>query len=215
MAGHERQLGVTTKPGGSWVQVERAAMERWARLALDHPRAAALMMNMVAQMGRHNALVASQKTLMSLVGCSLATLKRSLEVLKEGRWIEVRQIGPTGTACAYIINDQVAWTGKREGIRYSLFSASILISDFEQPDSATMDHQEPLERLPALFKGERQLPIGPGLDPPTQPPLTGLEPDLPALPKSRRFDDMEDIKLNTIADARQNEPVVRVELDDL
>jgi hypothetical protein len=138
------------------------------------------MMNMVAQMGRHNALVASQKTLMSLVGCSLATLKRSLEVLKEGRWIEVRQIGPTGTACAYIINDQVAWTGKREGIRYSLFSASILISDFEQPDSATMDHQEPLERLPALFKGERQLPTGPGLDPPTQPPLVGLEPDLPA-----------------------------------
>ena len=177
---HDRQLGLTTKPLGSWVQVERAAMERWAKLALEHPRAASVMMTMVAQMGRHNALVVSQKTLAKITGCARATLQRALDVFKEGNWIEVRQIGPTGTACAYVINDQVAWSGKRDELRYSLFSAAVLISEEEQPDRDILNQPQQLERLPTIFKGERQLPTGPGLKPPSQPSLDGLEPDLPA-----------------------------------
>lgn len=179
MSGHERQLGLTTTPTGTWVQVERAAMERWARFNVDNPRAGSLLLTMIANMGRHNALVASQKTLAGLAGCSLATLKRSLIALRAGKWIDVKQIGPTGTAQAYVINDQVAWIGSRDGIRYSMFSANVVVSDLEQPDHG-LTEQQPLERLPTLFRGERQLPTGPGLDPPTQPPLVGLESDLPA-----------------------------------
>ena len=44
----------------------------------------------------------------------------------------------------------------------------------------TLDHHE-LRRIPVLFTGERQLPVGPGEDPPSQPTLPDLEPDLPAL----------------------------------
>src|SRR3546814_2857063 len=84
-------------------------------------------------------------------------------------WVEVRQIGPTGTTCAYIINDRVAWTGKRDGIRYSLFSAAVLIADDEQPDREELGAQPALHRLPNLFPGERQLPSGPGLPPPSEP----------------------------------------------
>lgn len=176
----QKQLGLTTAPSGTWVQVERAAMERWSKLAVSNPRAAAVMMLMTSQMGRNNALVASQATLAKMAGCGLNTLKRALAVLKEGNWIEVRQIGPTGTACAYIVNDRVAWSGARDGIRYSLFSAAVLVSDDEQPDQAELGAQPSLERIPTMAPGERQLPAGPGLEPPTQPSLNGLEPDLPA-----------------------------------
>jgi hypothetical protein len=176
----QKQFGLTTAPSGTWVQVERAAMERWSKLAVSNPRAAAVMMLMTSQMGRNNALVASQTTLAKMAGCGLNTLKRALAVLKESNWIEVRQIGPTGTACAYIVNDRVAWSGARDGIRYSLFSAAVLVSDDEQPDQAELGAQPPLERIPAMYPGERQLPTGDGLRPPTQPPLAGLEPDLPA-----------------------------------
>src|SRR3546814_5249897 len=135
---------------------------------------------LVAQMGRHNAIVASQTTLAKAAHCSLPTLKRALSILREQGWIEVRQIGPTGTACAYVINDRVAWTGKRDGIRYSLFSAAVLIADDEQPDREELGAQPALHRLPNLFPGERQLPSGPGLPPPSEPSLPGMEPDLPA-----------------------------------
>ena len=138
------------------------------------------MMVLVAQMGRHNAIVASQANLARLAKCSLATFKRAISVLKENHWIDVRQIGPTGTACAYVVNDRVAWNGKRDGIRYSLFSANVLLSDDEQPDLEKLDTQEPLELIPSMFTGERQLPTGDGLPPPSEPSLPGLEPDLPA-----------------------------------
>ncbi|WP_286840599.1 helix-turn-helix domain-containing protein [Acidiphilium sp. 34-64-41] len=139
------------------------------------------MMVLVAQMGRHNAIVVSQSNLARLARCSVRTLQRALDALRENLWIEVRQIGPNGTSCAYIVNDRIAWSGARDGIRYSLFSAAVLVSADEQQDQKELGStaMEPLEKIPAMFQGERQLPTGPGLDPPTQPPLVGLEPDLP------------------------------------
>lgn len=180
MAAKGKHLSLATAPGGTWVQVERAAMERWAKLAVSNPRAAAVMMVITSQMGRHNALVSSQATLAKLAECSLRTVQYALKALREGGWIEVRQIGPTGTACAYIVNDRVAWSGAREGIRYSLFSAAVLVSDAEQPDQAELGAQPPLERIPTMQPGERQLPTGDGLPPPSQPAFEGLETELPA-----------------------------------
>jgi hypothetical protein len=180
MVAKERHLGLTTKPSGSWVQVERAALERWAILASENPRAVSVMMVLVAQMGRHNAVVISQKNLARLAKCSRATLQRALDVLRKEYWIEARQIGQNGTVNAYIVNDRAAWIGNRDGRRYSLFSAAVLVSDDEQPDQAELEHLEPLERVPAMFTGEQQLPAGDGLPPPSQPALPGMEPDLPA-----------------------------------
>ena len=176
----QRNLGLTTAPGGTWVQTDRAAHEAWAKLIGTHPRAAALLHVLVANMGRHNALVASIPTLTRMMGCSRNTVLRAITVLKEQNWIEVRQIAGVGTANAYIINDRVAWSGKRDGIRYSMFSAAILLSDDEQPDRDELGAQPPLHRLPSILPGEQQLPSGDGLPPPSQPFLEGMEPVLPA-----------------------------------
>ena len=134
----------------------------------------------VGNLGRHNALVASLPNLQRLMGCSRNTVIRAITVLKKLNWLEVRQIGAAGTTNVYIVNDRVAWSGNRDGIRYSLFSAAVLVSDDEQPDQAELGAQPPLERIPTLLPGERQLPTGPGEPPPAQPSFEGLEPDLPA-----------------------------------
>ena len=74
----------------------------------------------------------------------------------------------------------MAWLGRRDGIRYSLFSAAVVISDDEQPDAADLDRQEPLRQIPSIGRSERQLPTGPGLPPPSEPTFPGMEVDLPA-----------------------------------
>lgn len=177
------------KPKGHWVQTEREAHEAWAALMRKSPRAAELLHLLVARVGDHNAVVVSQKTLAAIMDRNPRTIKRAVRDLVEGNWIEIRQLGDTGTVNAYVINDRVAWTGRRDGMRYSLFSAAVVVSDAEQPDEADLGAQEPLRELPSLFPGERQLPSGDGLAPPSEPAIPGLEPDLPARLKGANLSD--------------------------
>lgn len=165
---------------GNWVQTERAAHEAWSSLIAKNANAARVMHLLVSQLGEHNAVVISQKNLASLVGVTDRTVRNALKLLQAENWIEIRQIGKNGTVNAYIVNDRVAWKGKRDGIRYSLFSATIIASDDEQPDQDQLNEQNPLRKLPSLFHGEHQLPSGEGLPPPSEPSLPGMEPDLPA-----------------------------------
>lgn len=167
------------KPTGHWVQTERAAHEAWAELIQKAPKAAQLMHLLTARVGEHNAVVVSQQTLAELMKCSRRTVQRAVDVLANDNWIEVRQIGPSGTVNAHIINDRVAWNGKREGMRHSLFSATVIVSSAEQPQGFDPDNQSPLRKLPSLYPSEQQLPSGNGLPPPSQPFLDGMEPDLP------------------------------------
>lgn len=171
---------------GAWVQTERAAHEAWAALISRSPKAAQLMHILTARIGEQNAVVISHKILQKLMGVrSVTTVKSALKTLEKDRWIEVRQIGANGTVNAYVINDRVAWTKGRDGLRYSLFSAAVVLSEEEQPDQAGLDQQEPLRKVPSLFRGEAQLPSGDGLSPPSQPFFDGMEPDLPASNRER------------------------------
>ena len=167
-------------PSGRWLQTERAAHEAWAKLISEAPKAAQLMHLLVARIGENNAVVISQKNLIRLMGASRPTVQRAVKKLRDELWIEVRQIGDRGTTNAYVVNDRVAWLGRRDGIRYSLFSAAVVISDDEQPDAAELDRQEPLRQIPSIGRGEQQLPTGPGLPPPSEPTFPGMEVDLPA-----------------------------------
>ena len=181
MAGRQKQVGFATAPGGTWVQTERSAHEKISKLAVRNPRACSVLHVLIAQMGRHNALIVSLPNLAKLAGTSRSTLLRALAVLRDESWIEVRQIGSSGTTNAYIVNDRVAWSGPRDGIRYSLFSAAVLVSDDEQPDKDQLGVQPTLAQIPEMYPGERQLPSGKGLPPPSEPSLPGMEPDLPFL----------------------------------
>lgn len=166
-------------PKGQWVQTERKAHEAWAKLIRKSPLAAQIMHVLTARVDTHNAVVISQKNLARLVEGSERGVRDALKLLTTDNWLEIRQIGGRGTVNAHIINDRVAWSGKRDGIRYSLFSAAVILSDDEQPDADHLDNQEPLRRLPSAFAGEQQLPSGDGLPPVSQPFFDGLEPDLP------------------------------------
>jgi hypothetical protein len=98
--------------------------------------------------------------------------------LVEEHWVQVVRIGK-GKEAAYVVNDRVAWGQSRDQLRLSTFSATV-IADFDDQEPDALEHRD-LRRIPTLYPGERQLPSGTGLAPPSQPALDGLEPDLPAV----------------------------------
>jgi len=161
----------------TWVQTERSAHEAWGRLTVASPRAAALMHHLCAQMDRSAAVVASHAALAALTGMSASTIKRAINDLRTGNWIEVVQLGGKGGALAFIVNSRVGWAASRDKLHMAAFTARVLAVDSEQEHR----HLEapPLRKLPILMPGEHQLPSGDGEDPPSQPSIPGIEPNLP------------------------------------
>lgn len=171
-------LGTPARKPGSWVQTERKTHEAWAQLAIKKPRASALLHHLVASMGHQNAVVVSQRTLAKLLGAHERTVRRAVTDLVEGSWIQVVRIG-AGKEAAYVVNDQVAWGQSRKQMNLSRFSATV-IADRDEQTEATLT-QDSLRKIPTLYPGEKQLPSGPGEEPPSQPHLDHMEPDLPAI----------------------------------
>jgi len=161
-----------------WVQTDRKSHEAWAQLCVQNPKAGALLHILAANVGEHNAVVVSQKNLARLMKCSIDTVKRALTALIANNWVEARRIDGKGSVNAYVINDRVIWAQSRDNLRYSLFSATVIISSDDQQDQDHLENQEPLQRLPKI--GETQIPHGDGIPPPSQPFLLDMEPDLPA-----------------------------------
>ena len=171
------KLGSSAEPEiGRWVQTDRRSHEEWGKLAMTNPRAAGLLHHLVARMGTQNAVVASQKTLAEIMGCSLSTAIRAIKELKENNWIQVVQIGANASINAYVINDRVAWGQRRDLMPHtSVFSANIIASASEQP-KGEIENKTELRKIPVLFKGESQLPVGEPADPPVQNPLIANDP---------------------------------------
>lgn len=176
--GDKRTMLPAKKTRGHFVQTDRAAHESWARLGTKHPAASALLHVLAANVGEQNAVVASHKVLARLMGASPSTVKRALQTLEAGNWIEVAQIGASGTVNAYILNSRVAWTEGRDRLRYSRLQAEVLLAEDEQPAGALDSDKTALHQLPRL--GELQIPSGEGLPPVSQPSFPGMEPKLPA-----------------------------------
>jgi len=163
---------------GTWVQTERAAHEGWANLIGKKPKAAQLLHLLVANMDQRGAVVVSQKVLADMMGVHYNTVKKAINDLKDGNWVDVVRVGSErGGVNAYLVNRRVAWADKRENQRFAAFDARIIAAAAEQ-DPASLEARPPLHQLPRL--GESQIPAGPGLEPPSQKILDGLEPDLPA-----------------------------------
>lgn len=170
-------IGVQSSLGPTkWVQTERKAHEEWALLSLRKPIAGALLHKLVAAMGQQNAVVISQKTLAKLLGVHDRSISRAVVDLEAGQWIQVVKLGKGKEAC-YVVNDRVAWGQPRDQLRLSAFSATV-VADYSDQAASTLE-QTALRRIPTIYSGERQLPSGDGMGPPSQPSLGGLEPDLP------------------------------------
>ncbi len=142
----------------TWVQTERETHVAWGRLTLRNPRAAAVMHQLVALMDRENAVAISHGTLAKLVGCNERTIRRAIVDLESDRWVQVIQLGQRGTVNAYRVNDRVAWSDYRDNLRFSSFSARIVVAAEDQSEAAlSLDE---LRKVPIIHPPEQALPKG-------------------------------------------------------
>ncbi len=149
----EDRATLTAKsPRGHFVQTDRDAHAAWAKLGTKHPAASALLHVLAANVGDQNAVVASHKVLAQFMGASPSTVKRALKTLVAQNWIEIQQIGASGTVNAYVLNSRVAWTETRDRLRYARLRAEVLLAEDEQPkppeaNQTTLHH---LPRIPEM-----------------------------------------------------------------
>lgn len=173
----EKVLLTPRQSRAHFVQTQRETHEAWSRLIRKSPIAGAIMHELAARVGDRNAVVISHGALAKLVACHRNSVIKAVKLLEEGRWLQIGRIGERGTTNAYILNDTVAWTQSRDNLQFSLFSATVILDAAEQVEGG-IDRHGPLRSLPKI--GERQIPTGEGLPPPSEPALPGMEPDLPA-----------------------------------
>lgn len=169
----------TTSNRQTWVQTDRAVHEAWGRLTVSSPRAAALMHHLVAQMDQSAAVVASHAALATITGMSASTIKRAINDLKSGNWIDSIQLGGKGGALAFVINSNVAWSARRDKRHLAVFTARVIAIGDEQEQGYL--ERPALHQIPIMSSGEQQLPSGHGEEPPSQPSIDGFEPDLPSV----------------------------------
>jgi hypothetical protein len=148
-----------------FVQLSRRTMDELGRLVSRAPGAMRLLMVIGKRMGRTNALVASYETLGKLAGMSESSVKRSVKVLKDERWITTLRVG---SATAYVVNANVLWTSHAT-LKVASFAATIVTTSDENPESAAEGERLKLKHFPFVEPGERAVLAG---DPPEPPAMT-------------------------------------------
>lgn len=103
---------VSGKRGPS-VHAEQGSLGELAMLNRENPRAASLMLVLMANMDGKGAVVLSHAALAKLCNCSLSTVKRSIVCLVEGGWVQAVNDNP-GNPLAYVVNSRVARPNKRK-----------------------------------------------------------------------------------------------------
>ena len=100
----------------------KKGLQELQRLALRAPMAMGVLLYLVNNMGRSNALAVSQGAMSKKLGISVRAVAGAVATLSNHNFIEVVKVGNMNV---YRINSRVAWQGKR-GERFAAFNAEIL-----------------------------------------------------------------------------------------
>jgi Fe2+ or Zn2+ uptake regulation protein len=142
----------------TFVQMERSALAAMGELIRRSPTAARVLSLLCSMMDKANAVAISHQLLADRTGCSLATIKRSLQILLDDNWVEVWRIGKSGTVNAYVVNSRVAWADKRDNREHAIFAAQIVVDRADTPEN--QQRQTPLRKIPIIFPPEMALVTG-------------------------------------------------------
>lgn len=128
-------------PYERWVQVNKDYYKAEDWLMAKSPIAYRIFKFLINNMDIYNAVVCSYKVLQEYFDISQDTVRRSIKLLKEKKYIEVYK---SGTSNIYAVNKEIAWSSWGNNYKYGKFGANIILSESEQE-----------ERVQAQIKAEK------------------------------------------------------------
>ena len=115
-----------------FVQVSKVYIDEMNDLVRNAPSANVVLWTLIQQMNKQNSVMISQESLCVLTNLSRATVKRSVALLREQQWLDVKKLG---TANIYRVNSNLVWQDRADG-RWASFTANIVLN-FDEQDQIT------------------------------------------------------------------------------
>jgi len=112
-------------PYSNWYQFNRDHTKEMIWLATNHPKAQAILLFLLEQMDRYNAVMCSYLVFQEALSISKQTITRSIKILKESGFLHIMK---SGTSNIYVINNDLAWSSWGKNYKYCKFPANIVLS---------------------------------------------------------------------------------------
>ena len=118
-------------PYKDWAQLNKKNIVHLIKAAQENPTALSVLLFLIENMNKMNAIIASYSVIQNIMGLSKPTVARSIKYLKEKGFIAIYK---SGSSNVYVINDRLVWTNYGNKIQYCKFPAEVILSASEQLD---------------------------------------------------------------------------------
>lgn len=125
----EEEQRISEKLNADFVQLYRKNIEAIVELGKKSQLAVLIFVYLLKIIDKQNAVVISQETLCEIFQVSRMTMYRAQKELEKSSFIKIVKVG---TANAYVINSELAWTTYANKKEFAIFTAQVIASKKEQ-----------------------------------------------------------------------------------
>lgn len=144
----EQERQEQAQRNSDFVQIYRENMPELRWLMSNHNFPTALLFFIIEHMDNRNALACSYAVFEDYFSKSRMTIYRGLKVLEENGFIDVLKMG---TSNVYLVNQDLAWTDRKDMKKFAKYDGKILVSRKENKD---YQYRSQFERFKALRERE-------------------------------------------------------------
>lgn len=125
----DRKTGEIKLKSPPFYQFYKKTFPRINELLAENALSVRIFMFMVDQMASNNSLTISYKAMEEVFGKSRRTLSRSIKLLVDYKFVEIRK---SGNSNIYCINAKIVWAQSRKNIKHAKFNSTVYLTSSEQ-----------------------------------------------------------------------------------
>lgn len=115
----------------NFAQLNRDNIKYIRALQKINPNAVSVLMFIIENMDKMNALVCSYRVMQEQLELGRTTISNAIKTLKENNFIYIYK---SGTSNIYVLSTEIAWTNTGDKAEYCKFPASIMLAKSEQEE---------------------------------------------------------------------------------